>query len=71
MQSSSSISTQSNAAATMDTPNATSWVQNIFASILNIFTHDNGAKETEAEAMDGWIGTRKGRGRCRSVGEVQ
>ncbi|KAJ5689447.1 hypothetical protein N7462_003839 [Penicillium macrosclerotiorum] len=61
-------------AATMSppaTPQPTpSWAQNIFASIRGFFTVDNGTAQSEADAVEGWMGVRKGRGRCRSVGEA-
>lgn len=48
----------------------TTWLQDIFTSIKDLFTRDPSSSENEADAVAGWVGTRKGRGRCRSVGEV-
>lgn len=44
--------------------------QGIFASIRGFFFGEPTVKEADDDAVGGWVGVRKGRGRCRSVGEV-
>lgn len=48
---------------------AISWLHEILKSIKDLITTEPNT-ESEDDAVAGWIGTRKGRGRCRSVGEV-
>lgn len=48
---------------------STSWAQNIITSIRDLFRREP-TSEPESDALAAWVGVRKGRGRCRSVGEV-
>ncbi|KAJ5647383.1 hypothetical protein N7490_003755 [Penicillium lividum] len=47
------------------------WRQKLFASIWGFFSNEPSGGDTEADAVEAWVGVRKGRGRCRSVGEVR
>ncbi|KAJ5107817.1 hypothetical protein N7456_004492 [Penicillium angulare] len=51
----------------------TTWTQSIVASFWGLFSGggSGSGSETEADAVEAWVGIRKGRGRCRSVGEVR
>ncbi|KAJ5913286.1 hypothetical protein N7504_002169 [Penicillium tannophilum] len=55
---------------TKNTPGDTTWTQNILSSIRGFFSNGP-ADNTEADAVEAWVGVRRGRGRCRSVGEVR
>lgn len=46
------------------------FARGLFASIRGFFVGGPPVKEAEDDAVGGWVGVRKGRGRCRSVGEV-
>ncbi|KAJ5672618.1 hypothetical protein N7507_001745 [Penicillium longicatenatum] len=46
------------------------WTRNILSSIWGFFSSGPG-EDTEADAVEAWVGVRRGRGRCRSVGEVR
>ncbi|KAJ5099494.1 hypothetical protein N7532_006495 [Penicillium argentinense] len=50
--------------------NTNTWTQSFIASIRDLFTREPASKEPESDALSGWVGMRKGKGRCRSVGEV-
>ncbi|KAJ5397618.1 hypothetical protein N7509_005731 [Penicillium cosmopolitanum] len=74
MQPSSTVSggdttTTTIAATSATNTNTTSWAQSLMTSIRDFFTQEP-ASEPESDALAGWVGMRKGRGRCRSVGEV-
>ncbi|KAJ5754653.1 hypothetical protein N7533_004196 [Penicillium manginii] len=73
MQPSSAVSggdtTTTTTAASATNTNTTSWAQSLMISIRDLFTQEP-SSEPESDALAGWVGVRKGRGRCRSVGEV-
>ncbi|KAJ5182827.1 hypothetical protein N7492_000443 [Penicillium capsulatum] len=45
------------------------WSQSLLSSIGKLFVASPAVQE-EDDAVGWWVGGRKGRGRCRSVGEV-
>ena len=57
--------------ASFDTPGTAAWVRNFLTSLYNLFTRDSSGKEAESDAVEAWVGVRKGRRRCRSIGDVQ
>lgn len=54
----------------LDTTKSDTWASSLLTSIRGLFFGQSTNKETEDEAVEGWVGVRRGRGRCRSVGEV-
>lgn len=54
----------------LDTTKSDTWTSSFLTSIRGLFFGESTNKETEDEAVEGWVGVRRGRGRCRSVGEV-
>ncbi|KAJ5947448.1 hypothetical protein N7466_000463 [Penicillium verhagenii] len=49
------------------------WTRGLFASIWGFFSNVSSGEDSEADAVGAWVGVRsgRGRGRCRSVGEVR
>ncbi|KAJ5735648.1 uncharacterized protein N7483_000773 [Penicillium malachiteum] len=52
------------------TTHGTTWTQGIVTSLWNFFAEPS-ESESEADALGAWVGVRKGRKRCQSVGEMR
>ncbi|KAJ5238938.1 hypothetical protein N7468_003557 [Penicillium chermesinum] len=57
------------APASEQPPSSPTWKMSVLESVRGIFWGRQSSNDSEADAVSGWVG-RKGRGRCRSVGEV-
>ncbi|KAJ5906831.1 uncharacterized protein N7473_003747 [Penicillium subrubescens] len=56
--------------STSETSNKATWAHSLLTSIRDFFIGDPASRESDADAVEGWVGVRTGRGRCRSIGEV-
>ncbi|KAJ6022012.1 hypothetical protein N7540_007516 [Penicillium herquei] len=52
------------------TTQGSTWTRGIVTSLWNFFAEPS-ESESEADVLEAWVGVRKGRKRCQSVGEMR